>query len=211
VDRGPVLRIADWQGRVMAALAHMAQSTLALTMTETAELALGAAGASSTMPQKQNPVGPSAIVALGHQFTGQRATLQAAAAHQHQRDGGAWFAEWMAVPQLALSLAAALNHTKSLVAGLTPHPVKMHSALTDGLGLIHAEALSFALAETMPRPAAQKVTKQLCQDALAKQVPLADLVHADYPDVAETLFDPSTQMGQAPADAAAFVARARAL
>ncbi|HCT32839.1 MAG TPA: 3-carboxy-cis,cis-muconate cycloisomerase, partial [Sulfitobacter sp.] len=100
VDRGPVLRIADWQGRVMAALAHIAQSTLALTMTETAELALGAAGASSTMPQKQNPVGPSAIVALGHQFTGQRATLQAAAAHQHQRDGGAWFAEWMAVPQL---------------------------------------------------------------------------------------------------------------
>ncbi len=211
VDRGPVLRIADWQGRVMAALAHIAQSTLALTMTETAELALGAAGASSTMPQKQNPVGPSAIVALGHQFTGQRATLQAAAAHQHQRDGGAWFAEWMAVPQLALSLAAALNHTKSLVAGLTPHPVKMRSALTDGLGLIHAEALSFALAETMPRPEAQKSTKQLCQDALAKQVPLADLVHADYPDVAETLFDPSTQMGQAPADAAAFVARARAL
>ena len=87
----------------------------------------------------------------------------------------------------------------------------MHSALTDGLGLIHAEALSFALAKTMPRPAAQKVTKQLCQDALAKQVPLADLVHADYPDVAETLFDPSTQLGQAPADAAAFVARARAL
>ena len=76
---------------------------------------------------------------------------------------------------------------------------------------IHAEALSFALAKTMPRPEAQKTTKQLCQDALAKQVPLADLVHADYPDVAETLFDPSTQMGQAPADAAAFVARARAL
>tara|TARA_R110000765_G_scaffold104477_1_gene194294 strand:+ start:9182 stop:10516 length:1335 start_codon:yes stop_codon:yes gene_type:complete len=210
VDRGPILRIADWQGRVMAALTHMAQSTLSLTMTGITEVALGASGASSTMPQKQNPVGPSAIIALGHQFTGQRVTLQAAAAHQHQRDGGAWFAEWMAVPQLTLCLASALFHAKGLVAGITPHPVKMHSALNSELGLIHAEALSFALAEIMPRPEAQKITKQLCLDALDKQVPLADLVHADYPNVSGSLFNPAAQLGQAPHDAAAFVKRARA-
>jgi len=211
VDRGPILRIADWQGRVMAALSHMAQSMVGLTMTGIGEIALGAPGASSTMPQKQNPVGPSAIIALGHQFTGQRATLQAAAAHQHQRDGGAWFAEWMAVPQLALSLATALHHAKTLVDGVAPHPVQMHSALTGGLGLIHAEALSFALAELMPRPEAQAVTKKLCRDAQDKQVPLGDLARADYPALPADLFDPAQQMGHAAADAQAFVARAQAL
>jgi 3-carboxy-cis,cis-muconate cycloisomerase len=211
VDRGPVLRIADWQGRVMAALSHMAQSMVSLTMTGIGEIALGAPGASSTMPQKQNPVGPSAIIALGHQFTGQRATLQAAAAHQHQRDGGAWFAEWMAVPQLALCLASALHHAKTLVDGLAPHPVQMHNALTGGLGLIHAEALSFALAELMPRPEAQAVTKRLCRDAQDKQVPLGDLARADYPTLPADLFDPAHQMGHAAADAQAFVVRAQAL
>ncbi len=211
VDRGPLLRIADWQGRVMAALAHMAQSTIGLTLTGIEEAALGVSGASSTMPQKQNPVGPSAIIALGHQFTGQRATLQEAAAHQHQRDGGAWFAEWMAVPQLALSLAAALHHAKALAAGLTPQPVRMHAALTRGLGLIHAEALSFALADLMPRPDAQKITKQLCREAQKQQVPLGDLARADYPDLPEDLFDPKAQMGHAAEDAAAFIARARSV
>ncbi len=211
VDRTPILRIADWQGRVMAALSHMAQSMVGLSMTGIEEVALGASGVSSTMPQKQNPVAPSAIIALGHQFTGQRATLQAAAVHQHQRDGGAWFAEWMAVPQLALSLASALHHAKTLVDGVAPHPVRMHSALTGGLDLIHAEALSFALAETMSRPEAQAVTKRLCRDAQDKQVPLSDLARADYPHLSGDLFDPAHQMGHAIADARAFVARAQAL
>ncbi|WP_176249708.1 lyase family protein [Sulfitobacter sp. HGT1] len=211
VDRAPILRIADWQGRVMAALSHIAQSMVGLTMTGIEEIALGASGASSTMPQKQNPVGPSAIIALGHQFTGQRATLQAAAAHQHQRDGGAWFAEWMAVPQLSLCLASALRHAKILVDGVAPHPVRMHSALTGGLDLIHAEALSFALAQTMSRPEAQAITKKLCREAQDKQVPLGDLARADYPQLSADLFDPTHQMGHAIADAKAFVARAQAL
>lgn len=211
VDRTPILRIADWQGRVMAALSHIAQSMLGLTATGIGEIALGMPGGSSTMPQKQNPVGPSAVIALGHHMTGQRATLQAAAAHQHQRDGGAWFAEWMAVPQLALCLASALHHTKTLVAGMTPHPVQMHNALTANLGLIHAEALSFALAEVMPRPQAQKITKQLCREAQDKQVPLSDLVAADYPQLSKDLFDPARQTGNAATEAEAFIARAQAV
>lgn len=211
VDRGPVLRIADWQGRVMAILTHIAQSTIGLTMTGIEEVALAASGASSTMPQKQNPVGPSTIMALGHHFTGQRMTLQAAAAHQHQRDGGAWFAEWMAVPQLSLSLASALGHAKALATGLIPHPVQMQKALTGGLDLIHAEVLSFALAQTMPRPKAQALTKSLCREAQVKQVPLGTLARAQFPDLPADLFDPARQIGQASAEADAFVARAKAL
>lgn len=163
------------------------------------------------MPQKQNPVAPSALLALSHQFTGQRSTLQTAAAHQHQRDGAAWFAEWMALPQLCLSLASALQHAKSLSAGMAPRPVQMQATLEGNLGLIHAETLSFALAELMPRPEAQQVTKALCREAQEKQVPLADLARAAYPALGADVFEASRGLGHAPQEALAFAARAEAL
>lgn len=211
IDRAPLLRIADWQGQVMAALAHMAQTLVGLTNSDCAEVMLGLAGASSTMPQKQNPVAPSAIIALHQSFAGQRSALQASAVHQHQRDGAAWFTEWMIVPQLSLSLASALHHAKALSAGLTPHPMQMHATLENGLGLIHAEALSFALARIMPRPEAQAKAKALCLEVMEKRIPLSRLALADYPDLDAGIFDPALGMGLAAADARAFAARARAL
>ncbi|APE42762.1 3-carboxy-cis,cis-muconate cycloisomerase [Sulfitobacter alexandrii] len=210
-DRTPILRIADWQGQVMAALAHMGQSLIALSGSDTQEVALGSGGSSSTMPQKQNPVAPSALVALGQQFTGLRAGLQTGAAHQHQRDGAAWFTEWLVLPQLCLSLAAALSHAKAVTAGLVPRPLRMQANLDSGLGLIHAEALSFALAEFMPRPEAQKVTKALCLDALDKRTPLESLALADYPQLDPGVFAPGSGTGDAPREAERFAARARAL
>ena len=211
VDRTTILRIADWQGQVIATLARMGQTLMGLTASGVEEVSLGAPGASSTMPQKRNPVGPSTLLALSNQFTGLRAGLQAAAIHQHQRDGAAWFTEWMVVPQLSLSLAAALHHAKSLATDISPRPIQMHATLNDGLGLIHAEALSFALAEFMPRPEAQQVTKRLCREAEDKRAPLADLARADYPDLPADLFDPAVQIGHAQSDALNFVNRARRL
>ena len=210
-DRAPVLRIADWQGQVLAGLAHMAQTLIALTGSDTGEVTLGVAGASSTMPQKQNPVAPSAIAALHLHFTGLRSNLHSAAVHQHQRDGVAWFAEWMTVPQLSLCLAAALSHAKELAGHITPRPVRMQSNLEANMGLIHAEALSFALAEFMPRPKAQQVTKALCLDALDKQIPLEKLARADYPELPADVFVSSAGIGCAAQEALAFAARAAAL
>ncbi|WP_370400714.1 lyase family protein [Sulfitobacter sp. JB4-11] len=210
-DRAPVLRIVDWQGRVIAALAHLGQTIMGLCATDVAEVALATAGASSTMPQKQNPVAASALVALGHHATGLQATLRAAAPHQHQRDAGAWFAEWLSLPQLALSLAAALAHGRALAEGVMPHPVQMHAHLEAHMGLIHAEALSFALARILPRPEAQQTTKVLCQEAMKQNVPLETLARRDYPDLPADLFDPAANLGEALADAQAFAARAAAL
>jgi 3-carboxy-cis,cis-muconate cycloisomerase len=210
-DRTPILRIADWQGQVMAALAHMGHTLLGLTASEVAEVNLGVTGASSTMPQKQNPVGPSALVALSAQFAGLRSSLQTAAAHQHQRDGAAWFAEWMVLPQLTLSLSAALQHAKTLAQNVAPRPVQMKATLDDPLGLIHAEALSFALAGLMPRPEAQQKAKALCLEAMETRTPLAKLARGVYPSLSDDVFDPAKGMGHAAAEALAFARRVRAL
>lgn len=211
VDRGPILRIADWLVQVSAQLARMGASAVALTASEVAELRLGAAGASSTMPQKQNPVAPSTLNALGHTMTGLRAALGPATQPIHQREGGAWFAEWMVLPQIALGTASALQLAKSMTQTMTPNPERMRETLNASGGLIHAEALSFALAAKMPRPQAQAEVKALCAQALEHGAPLATLARAAHPDLDADLFDPTAAMGHAPQAARAFAVRVRSI
>ncbi|MEL6889300.1 MAG: lyase family protein [Pseudomonadota bacterium] len=205
-DRGPLLRIATWMAEVVAALAAMGASLVALAASEVGEVQLAGAGGSSTMPQKANPVGPSVLVALGHQMSGLMANLQAAATHQHQRDGAAWFTEWMVLPQIALSGAAALETACAVLEGLEPMPGRMLGHL-GGAGLIHAEALSFALAAHMPRADAQAATKALVAQAVQSGATLETVARTAHPDLPPTLFDPLAQMGDAPDAARAFAAR----
>ena len=206
-DRGPAQRIAAWMAQVSAILASMGSTLVGLAATDSQEITLTSPGSSSTMPQKQNPVGPSALVALSHQMGG----LLAASPHQHQRDGAAWFTEWMLLPQIVLTCAASLQHARALSTTAHPNVAQMTHNLNNGLGLINAEALSFALTDRMSRPDAQAATKALCRQAVTEGASLAILARAAYPDLPQALFEPRTQMGQAPADARAFAARARAL
>jgi 3-carboxy-cis,cis-muconate cycloisomerase len=206
-DRGPVLRIADWFAGLARGLAKMGADLGDLTMTGIAEVRLAGAGASSTMPQKQNPVAPSALVALNAQVQAQRAALEAAAVHRGQRDGGAWFAEWLALPPLVLGSAAALGVGRALVDAIRPEAETMARALDGGQGLIHAEALSFALAAALPRPEAQAAVKRLCAEAGDSGARLGDLAARDFPDLdLAPVFDPARQMGDAPETARAFAA-----
>ena len=205
-DRGPVLRIAEWMADVTATLGGIGHSVIGLVGSDTGEVRLDGAGSSSTMPQKQNPIAPSVLVALNHQMAGLRASLQAASAHQYQRDGAAWFTEWMVLPQVALASAAALKTARGLVDGISPDLARMR-AHVGGLSLLHAEALSFALARGMSRPDAQAATKALVAEAVADAVPLKQVAQAAHPDLPDELFEAQTQMGLAPADARAFAAR----
>lgn len=211
-DRGPILRIADWQVRLALALGKMAEDLLILTQTGMGEVSLGAAGASSTMPQKQNPVAPSAMAATARHAAGLNATLQGAALHRLDRDGAAWFTEWLVLPQLCLAATATLIHAQGLSQTLRPIPEAMLAAMTTGQNLIHAEALSFALAAHLPRPEAQAAIKALCKEAAATGADLADLARASYPDLdLAPVFDPAQQMGHAPDEARRFADAARAV
>ncbi len=207
-DRGPILALAAWVTRVVTALSKCAEDLLALTQTGIGEVTLNGTGASSTMPQKQNPVAASAVVALGRSVIGLNATLQSAGTHRQERDGAAWMTEWLTLSPLCLSVASALEHAKSLTSGLAPNPQTMAAALAKN-DLIHAEALSFRLSDILPRPEAQAATKALCQQLGAGQS-LAELARAAYPDLKlDDIFDPDQQLGEAPAQARAFAARVR--
>ncbi len=207
VDRTPILRISDWLVRANIAMGKLGEDAIALVQTGIGEITLGGSGASSTMPQKQNPVAPSVLVALARQSSALMSVLHGAAMQQHQRDGAAWFSEWLCLPQIVLGAVSAARITHELCATLAPNPDTMRAALDAGLDMIHAEALSFALAVDMPRPEAQTATKVLCKEAAATDTPLRKLVARDYPDLdGETLFDAAQQLGLAPIEARRFVA-----
>jgi len=210
-DRSAILRLADWMVRLTLALGKLGEDVCALTQSGIGELTLGGAGASSTMPQKQNPVAPSALAALANQSVGLNSVLQGAALQRQQRDGAAWFAEWMCLPQIVLGAASATHIASGLSTDLHPVPARMASALAGGLEMIHAEALTFALAAQMRRPEAQKMVKALCREAQAANTNLSELVKRDWPDLDASLFDPARQMGLAPDGARAFANAVAAL
>ncbi|THH37123.1 adenylosuccinate lyase family protein [Aliishimia ponticola] len=207
-DRSPVLRIAEAAMQAITAFGTMGEDLIALAQTEVGEVTLGGAGASSTMPQKQNPVAPSALVAIARLCQGLHGVLHGAAMHRFQRDGAAWFTEWMALPQIVMGAAAAAQHGHKLAEGMQPNPARMAAHL-QGDGLLHAEALSFALAAQMPRPEAQLETKRLAAEVRETGQSLGALAMARYPDLPASLFMPAAQLGSAPQEARAFAAQVR--
>lgn len=210
-DRGPVLRIMDWMGQVITALGAFGETLVALNATGIDEVSLGNAGGSSTMPQKQNPVAPSALAALARHASALRSGMSSASTHVHQRDGSAWFTEWMLVPQIVLCTASALQIATRTAKEMSANVDRMLQNTNAGNGLIFAEALSFELTKTMPRSDAQQAVKSLCREATAASASLAHIARARYPDLPAGVFQADAQLGQAPAEARAFAARVRAI
>lgn len=73
------------------------------------EISLSGGGASSAMPHKQNPVNAEILVSLARFNAVQISAIQQSMLHEQERSGAAWSLEWMVLPQICASLAAALN------------------------------------------------------------------------------------------------------
>lgn len=208
-QRDRITALSGWATALAQSLGKIGEDLTLLTQTERGEIRLPQAGGSSTMPQKNNPVAPSLLVALARHIAGLNTTLQTAAIHREQRDGAAWITEWLTLPQLCLGAGQMIDIAADLAAGLTPIPTAMMRNIDDGLGLIYAEALSFAMAAHIPRPEAQAEVKTLCQTARDTGTPLSELAAKHWPDHDfATLFTPSAGLGTAPAEARDFAAQA---
>jgi 3-carboxy-cis,cis-muconate cycloisomerase len=211
-ERDRLLRLASWMTETAASLGKIGEDLILLTQSGVTEVSLGQGGGSSTMPQKSNPVLPSLLVAVARHMIALNSAMQGAGLHRQQRDGAAWFTEWLSLPQMCLGLGRALSVAADLAQGIAPDADRMRADIDDGLGLIYAEALSFALSPALPRPQAQAAVKDLCRQAQAEAAPLSRLAADRWPDQGlDALFTPEAQLGTAPDEARAFARRARAL
>ena len=107
-ERDGIAAFASWMAGLAASLGKMGEDLILLTQSGIGEVVISGAGGSSTMPQKQNPVAPSVLSRLARQCAGLAGMLIAGGVHRQQRDGAAWFTEWLALPQLCVSTGRAL-------------------------------------------------------------------------------------------------------
>lgn len=205
-DRAGIVALAGWAAGLAASLGKMAEDLLLMTQSGLGLVRIEGAGGSSTMPQKQNPVGPSALAALSRATLGAAAVLQGTGAHRQQRDGAAWFTEWLVLPQVAMGTGAMLLRAAEVLARLAPDPAAMAADLNAGHGTIQAEALTFALAETglLPREQAAAQVGALSRRALAEQRDLLGLAAAEWPGTNWRGALDGRMLGTAPDEARAF-------
>jgi 3-carboxy-cis,cis-muconate cycloisomerase len=165
-QRDGLAELASWLSLVTGSLGKLGLDVLLLAQNEVAEVREADGGASSTMPQKSNPIRAEALVTLARRNAVLLGGMHESMLHAHERDGTSWQLEWVALPDMVTGAAASLAHADVLLRTLIVDSDRMRANLDASQGLFLAEAASFALAEHMPRAEAQELVKSACRDAM---------------------------------------------
>jgi 3-carboxy-cis,cis-muconate cycloisomerase len=196
-------------GLVTGTLAKIATDVMLLMQTEVGEAFepfLQGRGASSTMPQKRNPISCEMILALAKVVRQQAGLMLDALAADHERATGPWHLEWVAIPEAFIAASGALRHARFMLEGLVVDAGRMRRNLDLTGGLIVAEAVMMALAQHTGRQDAHDLVYGACRAALDNGRTLLDELkrrpevtrHLDGKRLAE-LTDPVNYLGSAPA------------
>jgi 3-carboxy-cis,cis-muconate cycloisomerase len=176
VMTGLAAELASWLALLTGSLGKLGQDVLLLAQSEVGEVHEAEGGASSTMPQKSNPIRAEALVTLARRNATLLGGMHEAMLHAQERDGASWQLEWLTLPDMVTGAAAALANAGALLRGLVIDADRMRANLAASRGLLLAEAASFALAAHLPRAAAQELVKSACRDAPAAGRDLIDLL-----------------------------------
>jgi 3-carboxy-cis,cis-muconate cycloisomerase len=200
-------------GFVLAAMAatagRIAREIIDLSRPEIGELSEAGGhhrGASSTMPQKANPISCETAFGFSHLATSGLAGLLEAMRVEHQRSAGEWQIEWDALPTVIAATGGSLLHIGEALSGLVIHPDRMRENLDIDGGSIMAEAAMMALADALGRDEAHHLVYDAVRRARSAGSPLmealqAALDEAGIPPPADLAarLDPLSYLGNAPA------------
>lgn len=162
-------------------------------------------GASSTMPQKRNPISSELMLACAKGVRQQAGLMLDAMVQDLERATGPWHAEWIAIPEAFILAAGALNQAKFMLGGLVVDGQAMSRNLGLTRGLIVAEAVMMGLAPHLGRQAAHDLVYDACRTVNENGGRLADVLNAMPavsgrldPALVERLTDPANYLGMAP-------------
>lgn len=149
--RDSIAELGGWLALVSGALGKMGADLVLLSQSELAEVFAGTGGASSTMPQKSNPVAAETLVTLARLNAADLGGLHQALIHTQERDGSALALEWALLPGMLERTAASLRIGQELAQTLRADPARIAANFAADRGAMMAEAAGFALAADMPR------------------------------------------------------------
>src|SRR5438105_12229688 len=130
--RDRIAEVGCFLGLVTGTLGKIATDVKLLMQTEVSEVYepyVKDRGSSSTMLQKRNPISCYYIDACVALVCHQVATWLTALDSQLDRSSGPWEIEWIAVPEIFLLTAGALQQARSLLAGLEVDAARMRANL----------------------------------------------------------------------------------
>ena len=164
--RDSVAETVGFLGLVTASLAKIATDIMLMMQTEIGEAFepfVKGRGASSTMPQKRNPISCELIIAIAKAVRQHAALMLDAMLADHERATGPWHLEWIAVPESFIASASALHQARFMLDGLIVDAPRMRHNLDITGGLIVAEAVMMALAKHVGRGAAHDLVYASCR------------------------------------------------
>jgi 3-carboxy-cis,cis-muconate cycloisomerase len=207
VARDALAEAVLFTGLLTGSLGKIASDVMMMMATELGEAFepfVHGRGASSTMPQKRNPISSELILACAKLVRQHCALMLDAMVQDFERATGPWHAEWIALPESYIATAGATRQAKLMLAGLSVDTGRMQRNLDLTSGLIVAEAVMMGLAPKLGRQVAHDIVYDACRAAAKSGKPLIELLVADRQigrhfkrAELEKLLDPRNYLGSA--------------
>ncbi len=193
---------------ITGSLGKIAVDVMIMASTEFGELYepfVKGRGASSTMPQKRNPISSELMLAAAKAVRQHAGLMVDAMIQDFERATGPWHAEWIALPESFILTAGALHQARFALGGLIVDADRMRHNLGLSRGLIVAEAVMMGLAPAIGRQQAHDIVYDACRTVNDKGGTLAEALaalpavtlHFDRAAI-DRLTDPANYLGLAP-------------
>ncbi|UOD50128.1 3-carboxy-cis,cis-muconate cycloisomerase [Orrella daihaiensis] len=208
VARDGFAEAVNFLALVTGSLGKIALDIMIMASTEYAEVYepfVKGRGASSTMPQKRNPISSELMLAAAKGVRQHAGLMIDAMIQDFERATGPWHAEWIAIPESFILTAGALHQAKFALGGLIVDTDRMGANLGISQGLIVAEAVMMGLAPALGRQQAHDIVYDACRVVNEQGGTLADALaaipvvtqHFDRAAI-DRLTDPANYLGLAP-------------
>src|SRR6202165_5547920 len=187
VARDGLAEVVNFFGLVTGSLGKIALDIMIMASTEFAEVYepfVKGRGASSTMPQKRNPISSELMLAAAKAVRQHAGLMGDAMIQDFERATGPWHAEWIAIPESFILSAGALHQAKFALGGLIVDAQRMKHNLGITKGRIVAEAFMMGMAPFTGRQQAHDIVYDACRTVNEKGGSLAEALAA-LPEVTQ--------------------------
>ncbi|KAJ5929091.1 L-Aspartase-like protein [Penicillium verhagenii] len=172
VARDGVAEIASFLALVGGSMGKVALDIIIMSSNELSEVAepfVPHRGASSTMPQKRNPISSEVILAASKILRSNAGLVLDGMVADFERASGPWHLEWVAVPESFVLAVGALSQTHFALSGLSVNTKQMLENLHSTKGLIVAEAVMMGMAPYVGRQRAHDIVYEACRESIEKE------------------------------------------
>lgn len=182
VARDGIAEILNFLGLVGGTLGKIAYDVIIMSSNELGEVSepfVPHRGASSTMPQKRNPISSEVVLAASKLLRANAGLGLDALVVDFERASGPWHLEWVAIPEAFVLCVGALHQMRFTLDGLVVNTKSMQRNLHSTRGLIVGEAVMMGLAPFTGRQKAHDLVYEACKTAIENDRSLLDVLKGD--------------------------------